>query len=75
LSDNPTPPVLNTRRGFVLGIPIFIVLLISAVIVYFIAGAIGWSGNGQVIAAMCAGPFVGFLLIGLYFAIFRPKVV
>jgi len=74
LSSNP-PPTLNARRGFILGIPIFLVLLVSAVIVYFIAGAIGWSGNGQIIAAMCAGPFVGFVVIALFFGIVRPKVV
>jgi hypothetical protein len=77
-SNNPTPPSkfdLNAKRGFILGIPIFFVLLISAIIVYLIAGAIGWKGNGQVIAAMCIGPFVGLVGLALFFGIVRPKVV
>lgn len=79
-SNNPTPTPpskfdLNAKRGFILGIPIFFVLLISAIIVYVIAGAIGWKGNGQVLAAMCIGPFIGLGAVGLFFAIVRPKVV
>jgi cation transporter-like permease len=77
MSNNPNPPnfQLNTRRGFVLGIPIFLVLVASAVVVYLIAGALGWKGNGQIIAAMCAGPFLGFVVIALYFGIARPKIL
>jgi len=68
------PPTLDIRRGLLLGLPIFVALIISAVVVYLFAGALGWSGNGRVVLAMCAGPFIGLAIIGVFFIIARPKI-
>ncbi len=74
LPSNP-PPTLDIRRGLLLGLPIFAVLIVSATVVYLFAGALGWSGNGRVVLAMCAGPFIGLALIGVFFVIARPKII
>ncbi len=41
-----------------------LLLLLGALIIYVIAGLLGWSGSGQVMFALCAGPLIGFGLIG-----------
>lgn len=74
MTQSPPPPQLDTKRGFLLGLPIFLVLVVCAILAFLAAGLLGWTGNAQVLIGMCAGPFIGFAVIGLYFMIARPKI-
>ncbi len=75
MSPEPTkPPQIPFSRGFILGLPIFAVLVASALVVYLIAGALGWKDRIQILAGMCVGPLLGFVLLGLFFLIVRPKI-
>jgi hypothetical protein len=69
------PPKLPVNRGFVLGLPMFAVLLIAALLVYVAVGWLGFRGNQQVIMAMCLGPFIGAGVIGVFLAVVKPKVI
>lgn len=77
MSDNKQPriPMASVTRGFILGIPVFVVLLVAAIIVYLIAGAVGWSGRTQIVIAMCAGPFLGLVILGMIWIVFKPKIL
>lgn len=75
-SDPKTPiPDLKLGRGFLLGLPIFAVLALGAVVVYLLAGGLGWQGNARVVLALCGGPVIGFMAVGLFFYVVRPKVL
>ncbi len=73
MSQKEQPPSL--ARGFMLGLPFFAVLVVAALIVYLIAGALGWSGRSQIVAAMCVGPLVGAVLLAVIVAAFKPKLI
>lgn len=70
----PSSEVPSLARSFILGIPLFFVLLVAAGLVYLVAGALGWRGQFQILVALCIGPFAGLALLGLIWLIFKPKI-
>jgi hypothetical protein len=69
LPKQKPPEVLNPQvmsRGTLLGGVLLMLFALSAGAIYLLSGALGWEGNGRVLAAILAGPLVGSLLFGLW---------
>ena len=64
-SENETPQE-SIGRGLRLGVLLFFLFLVSAVVAFFLVGALGETGLSQILIALLLGPFIGSGLFGLY---------
>lgn len=54
------------NRGFMLGLVLFFVFIISAGLIYLMAGLLGMSGLGQAFFAFFLGPMIGSVAFGFW---------
>jgi len=75
--NDPTNPIgwHVWRRGAMLGLQWLAVFVVVTLLLYGGLGLLGWSGMGQALCAMFAGPVIGTALIVVWWLSRRPKLV
>lgn len=69
MTDQTPQEAIN--RGLKLGILLLVLFIISATLMYVVAGLIGISGTAQLIAALFIGPVIASVIFGFWWNVSR----